>query len=118
MRYRKHSQDSEQSETPGMHGNSTRENRETLSTSVVEDVAAGRLEKALSQKSNMRVGRESDGRVVNPIWRISRVRKSIAQPFIEKMDHRNSSPRPRQERRGCVGSQSANHAWLEADYCV
>ncbi len=64
MRYRKHSQDSAQSETPGMHGNSTRENRETPSTSVVEDVAAGRLEKALSQKSNMHVGGESDGRVV------------------------------------------------------
>jgi hypothetical protein len=66
MRYRKHSQDSAQSETPGMHGNSTREDRETPSTSVVEDVAAGRLEKALSQKSNMHVGGESDGRVVNP----------------------------------------------------
>ena len=30
MRYRKHSEDSAQSETPSMHGNSTRENRETL----------------------------------------------------------------------------------------
>ena len=46
-----------------MYGNSTRENRETPSTPVVEGVA-GRLEKALSQKSNTHVGGESDGRVV------------------------------------------------------
>jgi len=46
MRYRKHPQDSAQSETPGMYGNSTRENRETPSTPVVEGVT-GRLEKAL-----------------------------------------------------------------------
>src|ERR1700730_3136989 len=45
MRYRKHPQGSAQSETPGMHGNSTRENRETPSTPVVEGVT-GRLEKA------------------------------------------------------------------------
>jgi hypothetical protein len=62
MRYRKHPEDSAQSETPGMQGNSTRENRETPSTPVA---TAGRLEKALSQKSNMHVGEESDGRVVN-----------------------------------------------------
>jgi len=46
-----------------MHGNSTRENRETPSTPAVED-AAGRLEKAVSQESNMHVGGESDGCVV------------------------------------------------------
>ena len=46
-----------------MHGNSTRENRETPSTPV-GSMAAGRLEKAMSQKSNMHVGGESDGRVV------------------------------------------------------
>ena len=63
VRYRKSSADSAQSETPGMHGNSTRENRETPSTPVGED-AAGRLEKAMSQKSNMHVGGESDGCVV------------------------------------------------------
>src|SRR5216684_6589324 len=63
MRYRKHPQDSAQSETPGMYGNSTRENRETPSTPVVEGVT-GRLEKALSQKSNTHVDGESDGRVV------------------------------------------------------
>jgi hypothetical protein len=45
-----------------MHGNSTR-NRETPATPVGED-AAGRLEKALSPKSNMHVAGESDGRVV------------------------------------------------------
>jgi group II intron reverse transcriptase/maturase len=63
MRYREHPADCAQSETPGMHGNSTRENRETPSTPVVEGVT-GRLEKALSQKSNMHVGGDSDGRVV------------------------------------------------------
>ena len=46
-----------------MHGNSTRENRETPSAPVVEDVA-GRLEKALSPKSNMHADGESDGRIV------------------------------------------------------
>jgi hypothetical protein len=35
-----------------MHGNSARENRETPSTPAGED-AAGRLEKALSQKFNL-----------------------------------------------------------------
>lgn len=44
-RYRKHSVDSAQSETPSMQGNSTRENREAPSTPVIEPVA-GRLEKA------------------------------------------------------------------------
>src|SRR5712692_9023945 len=63
MCYRKHPQDSAQSETPGMYGNSTRENRETPSTPVVEGVTV-RLEKALSQKSNTHVDGESDGRVV------------------------------------------------------
>jgi hypothetical protein len=40
-----------------------RENRETPPTPAEED-AAGRLEKALSQKSNMHVDGESDGRIV------------------------------------------------------
>jgi RNA-directed DNA polymerase len=60
-RYREHSADSAQSETPGMHGNSTRENRETPSVPVE---VAGRLEKARSRKSNMYAGGESDGCVV------------------------------------------------------
>src|SRR2546423_3465645 len=63
MRYRKCPPDAAQSKTPGMHGNSTRENRETQSTPAGKD-AAGRLEKALSQKSNMYVDGESDGRIV------------------------------------------------------
>jgi len=46
-----------------MHGNSTRENRETPATPAGED-AAGRLEKALSPKSNTHVDGESDGRTV------------------------------------------------------
>ena len=54
-----------------MHGNSTRENRETPSTPVVEGVT-GQLEKALSQKSNVHVGGESDGRVVCAEQRIVR----------------------------------------------
>ncbi len=54
-----------------MHGNSTRENRETPSAPVVEDVA-GRLEKALSPKSNMHVAGESDGRIVCAEQRIVR----------------------------------------------
>ena len=63
MRHRKHSEDSAQSETPGMHGNSTRENRETPSVPVGE-VAAGRLEKAMSRESNAHAGGESDGSVI------------------------------------------------------
>jgi RNA-directed DNA polymerase len=46
-----------------MHGNSTRENREAPSTPVAE-LAAGRLEKAMSRESNMHIGGESDGCVV------------------------------------------------------
>jgi RNA-directed DNA polymerase len=46
-----------------MHRNSTRENRETPSTPVAE-MAAGRLEKAMSRESNMHAGGESDGCVV------------------------------------------------------
>jgi len=60
---RKYPQDSAQSETPGMHGNSTRENRETPSAPVAEE-ATGRLEKAMSRESSMHVGGESDGCVV------------------------------------------------------
>ena len=63
VRYREHSADSAQSETPGMHGNSARGNRETPSMPIVY-LAAGRLEKAMSQTSNMHVGGESDGCVV------------------------------------------------------
>jgi len=63
MRYRKYPPAPAQSETPGMYGNSTRENRETPSMPAGKD-AAGRLEKALSPKSNMHVGGESDGRIL------------------------------------------------------
>ena len=63
VRYRKHLEDSAQSETPGMHGNSARENRETPSAPVGE-MAAGRLEKAMSLESNTHAGGESDGCVV------------------------------------------------------
>jgi hypothetical protein len=60
---REHLEDSAQSETPGMHGNSALGNRETPSTPIVQ-FAEGRLEKAMSQKSSMHVGGESDGCVV------------------------------------------------------
>jgi hypothetical protein len=60
---RKHPEDFAQSEAPGMLGNSTRENRETPSAPVGE-VAAGRLEKAMSRESNMHAGGESDGSVL------------------------------------------------------
>ena len=62
-----------------MQGNSTRENRETPSTPVV----AGRLEKALGQKSDMNVGGESDGRVVP-----SKCPNNGGQPLAEGMEER------------------------------
>ena len=46
-----------------MHGNSAHGNRETPSTPIVQ-FAAGRLEKAVSRKTSMHVGGESDGCVV------------------------------------------------------
>jgi hypothetical protein len=46
-----------------MHGNFTRENREAPSVPAA-GLAAGRLEKAMSQKSNMYAGGESDGCVL------------------------------------------------------
>jgi RNA-directed DNA polymerase len=52
-----------QSKTPGMQGNSTRENRETPSTPVI-GTTTGRREKGMSPKSSMDVGGESDGRIV------------------------------------------------------
>jgi hypothetical protein len=48
-----------------------RENRETPSMPAGKD-AAGRLEKALSPKSNMHVGGESDGRILCAEQRIVR----------------------------------------------
>src|SRR5258705_10932171 len=63
VRHRKHPEDSAQSETPGMHGNSTRENRETPLAPVAK-AATGRLEKAMSQKTNMHAGGEADGCVI------------------------------------------------------
>jgi group II intron reverse transcriptase/maturase len=68
-----------------MHGNSTRENRETPSTLVAED-AAGRLEKAMSQKSNMHVGGESDGCVVP-----TKCPNNGGQPPAEGMEGRQST---------------------------
>jgi hypothetical protein len=53
-----------------MHGNSTRENRETPSVPAAEE-AAGRLEKAMSQESNMHAGGESDGCVLCAEQRIA-----------------------------------------------
>src|SRR5579862_2164235 len=69
--YRKHLADSAQSETPGMHGNSTRENRETP-LAPAADEAMGRLEKAMSQEPNMYADGESDGCVVCAEQRVDR----------------------------------------------
>ena len=82
VRYRKHPQDSAQSKTPGTHGNSTRENRETPPTPVVA-VAAGRLEKAMSQESNMYADGESDGCVLP-----SKCSNKGGQPPAEDMEGR------------------------------
>jgi RNA-directed DNA polymerase len=85
MRYREQRPDSAQSETPCIHGNSTRENRETPATPVGED-AAGRLEKALSPKSNMHVGGESDDRIVP-----AKCRNNGEQAPAEGMEGRRST---------------------------
>ena len=65
-----------------MHGNSTRENRETPSAPVAE-VVAGRLEKAMSQESNMYAGGESDGCVLP-----SKCPNKGGQPPAEGMEGR------------------------------
>ena len=65
-----------------MHGNSTRENRETPSAPVEED-AAGRLEKAMSRKSNMHAGGESDGCVLP-----TKCPNNGGQPLAEGMEGR------------------------------
>src|SRR5215204_1515196 len=82
VRYRKHSEDSAQSETPGMYGNFTRENRETPSSPAAEE-AVGRLEKAVSRESNMYVGGESDGCVIP-----SKCLNKGGQPPAEGMEGR------------------------------
>ena len=65
-----------------MHGNSTRENRETPSAPVGE-IAAGRLEKAMSRESNMHAGGESDGCVIP-----SKCPNKGGQPPAEGMEGR------------------------------
>jgi group II intron reverse transcriptase/maturase len=65
-----------------MHGNSTRENRETPLAPVAESVA-GRLEKAMSRESNMHAGGESDGRVVP-----TKCSNKGGQPLAEGMEGR------------------------------
>ena len=63
-----------------MHGNSTRENRETPSAPVE---VAGRLEKAMSRKTNMYAGWESDGCVVP-----SKCPNNSGEPLAEGMEGR------------------------------
>ena len=65
-----------------MYGNSTRENRETPSVPVAA-VAAGRLEKAMSQKFSMHAGGESDGCVLP-----SKCPNKGGQPPAEGMEER------------------------------
>lgn len=55
--------DPAQSKTPGMHGNSLRENRETPQMPT-QDTREGRSEKAVSHTSDIHVGGESDDRTV------------------------------------------------------
>jgi RNA-directed DNA polymerase len=105
VREREHSADSAQSKTPCMHGNSTRENRETPLVPVAE-VAAGRLEKAMSRESNMDAGGESDGCVVP-----TKCSNNCGQPQAEGMEGRRpakenieQSPAPRTLSRISTGS--------------
>jgi RNA-directed DNA polymerase len=63
-----------------MHGNSTRENRETQSAPVE---VAGRLEKAMSRKSNMHAGGESDGCVLP-----TKCPNNSGKPLAEGMEGR------------------------------
>jgi hypothetical protein len=64
-----------------MHGNSTRENRETQSAPVE---VAGRLEKAMSRKSNMHAGGESDGCVLP-----TKCPNNSGKPLAEGMEEGN-----------------------------
>jgi len=66
-----------------MYGNSTRENRETPSVPVE---VAGRLEKAMSRKSNMYAGGESDGCVIP-----TKCPNNGGQPPAEGMEGRQST---------------------------
>ncbi len=75
-------QDSAQSKTPGMSGNSTRENRETLSTPVIGN-STGRLGKGMSSKSSSHVDGESDGREVP-----TKCPNNGGQPLAEGMEGR------------------------------
>jgi hypothetical protein len=81
-----------------MHGNSTLENRETPSAPVAEKVA-GRLEKAMSQKSNMHVGGESDGCVIP-----SKCPNKGGQPPAEGMEGRQ----PTKENKENIGQATAS----------
>ena len=97
--------DSAQSETPGMQGNSTRENRETPSTPG--ETWPGRLEKAVSRTSSTRGGGESDGRVVptngpnGAALRTRRGRREGGRP------RRTPSRRPRPGHRAGTASRAA-----------
>src|SRR5258706_5436267 len=82
VRYRKHPEDSAQSETPGMHGNSTRENRETPLAPGAK-AARGRLEKAMSQKANRQAVGEWKGCVIP-----SKCPNKGGQPPAEGMEGR------------------------------
>jgi len=68
-----------------MHGNSTRENRETPSARVA-DCAARRVEKGMSPKSTVHVGGESDDRIVP-----TKCPNNGGQPSTEGMEGRRSA---------------------------
>jgi RNA-directed DNA polymerase len=88
-----------------MQGNSTRENRETPSTPVVE-VRAGRLEKAMSHKSSMHADGESDGREVP-----TKCPNKGGKPLAEDMEGR----RPTKENTGQT-TASQTQSWSNASH--
>ena len=105
-RYREPPQDSAQSETPGMHGNSTRENRETPSTPV-SDNAAGRLEKAhepeVQHARRWGVGRSRSTDEVSEQRRATARRRAWREGDRPR---RTSSSRPRPGRRAGPASRA------------
>ena len=91
-----------ESETPGMSGNSMRENRET--PSVSGGSRPDRLEKATSSTTSMHAGGESDEQVV-PAKRSNNEERSSA----ERVEGRWSTKGNTEETRTCR-TQSRQHS--------
>jgi RNA-directed DNA polymerase len=88
-----------------MHGNSKRENREALSTPDTK-LCSGRLEKVMSQKSSMHVGRESDSRGVP-----AKCPNKSGEPLAEGREGRRLT-KENTERTAASQTQS----WINASY--